>query len=123
MRQYSEIWAKWDIHENRSSRNAEFVGKSRKEKMAFIRENNEKLAATGNPYRLVLREFTEYDDKDMIPEVKDYVHFRLDNNWEGEGRVTEVTATHASVKLTAHCKEYNPGDVLFIGFNEIYKIV
>lgn len=58
----------------------------------------------------------------MKPKFDDYIAFRLDGNWEGEGLVLESHSHSCTVELIKHCKEYPKGSVIIVDFKEIYKI-
>lgn len=51
----------------------------------------------------------------------DLVHFYLDNSPSSEGRGTVVNGSgeNVTVRLTTRCKEFNIGDEISVGRNEM----
>lgn len=49
------------------------------------------------------------------------VHFRLDRNWEGEGRVIDILPSEKAVvvKLLRSCKEHAEGTEIIVDVEEI----
>lgn len=60
--------------------------------------------------------------------VGNYINFRLDGNWDGEGNIVQIFQQNEgdvmvdreySVKLLRPCKEFSEGTVILVGVDEL----